>query len=126
LISLAFLLNFRLGCRPDRNDYGRHADPLRTHRHQSEDERMNQNWPDPVNPGLPVNPDQEGPRLIVNEHGNQCWVWWSPTTGAWSSGSWQGPPILAAERWTYVGAAIAPEAPANLGQTQVHVQPRKR
>jgi hypothetical protein len=61
-------------------------------------------WPNPARLGFPTNPDLEGPHLIEDEHGKRRLMWWLPDTVVWFSSSLQLPPILAGERWTYVGA----------------------
>jgi hypothetical protein len=81
-------------------------------------------WPDPANPGVPANPDQEGPHWIEDEHGAQRWFWWLPVSGAWFSSSLQCSPAAAAKHWTYIEAAVVPEKPAQF-QTQVAQPPRR-
>ena len=66
-------------------------------------------WPDPENPGFPVNPNHEGPHLIVDQYGRRRWFYWLPFATLWFSGSLQCHPFLAAERWTYIGPAMEPE-----------------
>jgi hypothetical protein len=82
-------------------------------------------WPNPAKLGFPTNPDLEGPHLIEDEHGKRRLMWWLPHTVVWFSSSLQLPPILAGERWTYVGGAIVPDKQAAF-QVQVHPQPRSR
>jgi hypothetical protein len=81
-------------------------------------------WPDAANPGVPTNPDQEGPHWIEDEFGRQRWFWWDPHTGAWSGASRQEPPLIAGERWTYIGGAVVPQRSAGF-QTQVTDQLRR-
>jgi hypothetical protein len=70
-------------------------------------------WPDPTNPGVPMNPDQAGPHLIRDEHGRRRWFWWRPANvpsdGSWSDERVQVPAIYVGERWTYIGPAKTPD-----------------
>jgi hypothetical protein len=65
-------------------------------------------WPDAANPGFPWNPNQEGPHLITDQHGQRRWYFWV-AAGGWFSGSFQCSPAFAGEHWRYIGAAIAPD-----------------
>jgi len=69
-------------------------------------------WPDTENPGVPLNPAAEGPHWIEDEHGERRWAWWLPVSGKWLSCQSMCPAPLVARRWTYLGAALAPEQPA--------------
>jgi hypothetical protein len=58
-------------------------------------------WPNPANPGFPLNPGRFGQHQVVDEHGTQRSATWLP-----DAGSWDKPGTLAAwvaNRWTYVG-----------------------
>src|SRR6476660_7793510 len=66
-------------------------------------------WPNATKPGTPENPDQEGPHLIEDEHGNRFWYWWLPDGGSWFRTSGQFPASLAAQHWTYIGASAEPQ-----------------
>jgi hypothetical protein len=65
-------------------------------------------WPDPTNPGVPLNPTEVGPHWVMDESGTGQWAWWRGRDGMWqhpngeSSASWMG------TRWRYVGPAIVP------------------
>jgi hypothetical protein len=69
-------------------------------------------WPDPANPGVPVNPDQPGPHLIVDEYGQRRWGWWryggcsfqDNMTGIATQAA-----IMAGKKWTYAGPAVPPD-----------------
>ena len=61
---------------------------------------------------------------IEDEFGRQRWFWWDPHTGAWSGASRQEPPLIAGERWTYIGGAVVPQRSAGF-QTQVTDQLRR-
>jgi hypothetical protein len=74
-------------------------------------------WPDRASPGIPANPTRDGPHLI--EKGPyRVWVWWLhigqtfllPARGdpAWGV-SRVLHPLIAAQEWTYLGPAIAPD-----------------
>ena len=83
-------------------------------------------WPDAGKPGSPIDPNQEGPHWIEDEYSWRRWFWWNPITEAWSGASRQEPPLIAGERWIYIGPASVPNASTPLGQTPVHTQPRRR
>jgi hypothetical protein len=64
-------------------------------------------WPDPANPGIPPNPGQQDPHLIVDEYGTRRWAWWTPDglgpNGFWSHARGGGRGL----DWTYIGAPVA-------------------
>lgn len=69
-------------------------------------------WPDPARPCVPINPEQAGPHLLIDEHGAKRWAWWIPTSdklgGTWmhaTGGGWN-------VDWGYVGPAGEPATPA--------------
>src|ERR1700754_2642662 len=66
-------------------------------------------WPDPTNPGVPANPDQPGPHLVVGQDGKRRWMWWESASAA-SRGDWLftgGSGLRTA--WTYIGHAVSPD-----------------
>ena len=81
-------------------------------------------WPDPAKPGVPPNPDQEGPHLIKDERGVRRWYFWVPSRTSWFSAFYERHQLFAGENWTYIGAAIEPDEPDSF-QRQVG-QPRAR
>jgi hypothetical protein len=66
-------------------------------------------WPDPSRPGVPANPTQAGPHLIIDKYGKRRWGWWTPTSdkfgGAWASTGSEN----AFDEWTYVGQGKTPD-----------------
>ena len=68
-------------------------------------------WPDLANPGVPTNPDQPGPHVIVDEYGRRRWAWWR--SGEWSlpanyTGDATQAAVIAGEKWTYLSPAVPP------------------
>jgi hypothetical protein len=61
---------------------------------------------------MPDKPYREGPRWIVNEYGQQRWMWWRARAGLWYCELFEAAPRDVAVRWQYIGAAIALETPA--------------
>jgi hypothetical protein len=82
-------------------------------------------WPDAANPGTPESPEQEGPHLIQEDHGDRRWYWWLPNEAAWFGHSQKHEPSFAAVNWSYIGAAAEPTKRASF-QTQVNVLPSSR
>ena len=75
-------------------------------------------WPDPANPGVPVNPDKEGPL------GSRMTAGDGDGAGGWdvAAGGWVDRDVPAsriANQWTYLGAADVPEQSQHLGQSHV-------
>jgi hypothetical protein len=67
-------------------------------------------WPDPAHPGIPPNPDRQGPHLIVDEYGTRRWAWCTPD-GLGPNGFW-GHATATGNRglnWCYIGPAMAPD-----------------
>jgi hypothetical protein len=78
----------------------------------------------PAKPGVPPNPDQEGPHLIKDERGVRRWYFWVPSRTSWFSAFYERHQLYAGEHWTYIGAAIEPDEPDSF-QRQAS-QPRAR
>ena len=76
-------------------------------------------WPDPANPGVPVNPDKEGPHWIEDDRGRRRWGWWMGRAGRWLGSNRDVPASRIANQWTYLGAAVVPEQSQHLGQSHV-------
>jgi hypothetical protein len=67
-------------------------------------------WPDPAKPGVPLNPDREGPHLVIDTRGLRRWAWWTPASdklgGTWNA---QGVTGESGQDWIYIGPAKAPD-----------------
>jgi hypothetical protein len=62
-------------------------------------------WPDPADPGVPLNPQQPGPHLVVDKQGVRRWAWWLGRDGRWIYEGGGGGGL----DWTYVGPALPPD-----------------
>jgi hypothetical protein len=66
-------------------------------------------WPDAANPGIPLNPERQGPHLIADQYGKRWWAWWTPE-GLGPNGGWHY--AVGGGRglnWTYIGPAVPPD-----------------
>ena len=78
-------------------------------------------WPDAANPGIPLNPERQGPHVIVDQYGKRWWAWWDGLgpNGGWSHATATGNRGL---NWTYIGPAVAPDGlPVEISQVWVGV-----
>lgn len=71
---------------------------------------IGKDWPDPGQPGVPENPNREGPHLVMDSRGKRRWAWWTPPRSE-GNGDWttDGGESGAGQNWTYIGPAQPPD-----------------
>ena len=68
----------------------------------------NNGWPDPVRPGVPLNPEQDGWHWLDSFNREKTIVFWHGENQG-NEGHWEGYPLWIAQDWVYLGPVLTPD-----------------